>query len=63
MELREGHEKHSLIVRDDGVGLLDTAEIGQTKTLGLELVNNLVDQLDGTLKVRSNPGAKFEIIF
>lgn len=63
VELRKGNEKHSLIVRDDGVGLVELPEIGQTKSLGLELVHNLVEQLDGALKVRSNPGTEFEITF
>jgi PAS domain S-box-containing protein len=45
-----------LAVSDDGVGLPDDFEVGQTTTLGLQLIALLADQLGGTLTIeRANP--------
>jgi len=52
-----------LTVEDNGVGLPVDFDISTTKSLGLQLVNVLVDQISGSLKIYSNVGAKFEIYF
>jgi len=46
---------------DDGVGLPENLEFTRTDSLGLELVNNLVDQIDGTIELDRSSGTKFVI--
>ena len=55
--------QYKLIVADNGVGIPADIDFENAKTLGLQLVNGLVSQLDGTLKVAGNNGTKFEILF
>ena len=52
-----------LIVRDNGVGLPQDVDYMNTGSLGLQLVTMLVEQLDGTIEIRNNVGAEFEILF
>ncbi|MEA2490573.1 MAG: hypothetical protein QOH21_2365, partial [Acidobacteriota bacterium] len=52
-----------LIVRDDGVGLPPHFDFNRTATLGLQLVQGLVQQIDGTIAVHPRAGgAQFEVI-
>jgi len=53
----------SLRVADNGVGLPVDLDILNTKSLGLQLVNSLVNQLEGTLTVEKTRGAAFQISF
>lgn len=50
-----------LSVHDDGAGLPKDFAIGSTKTLGLVLVEGLTKELDGTLTINTDRGAKFLI--
>lgn len=50
-----------LSVVDDGVGLPDSARQGQPATLGLQLVDMLVDQLRAGVAVQVGPGTRFDI--
>ncbi|MCC6691490.1 MAG: sensor histidine kinase [Bacteroidia bacterium] len=52
-----------LVVRDNGAGLPANIDIYQSKSLGLQLVTMLTEQLDGSLSVESNKGTAFTIIF
>jgi two-component sensor histidine kinase len=52
-----------LIVADNGVGFPDHADFRNTKSFGLQLVNTLVDQLDGEISLTTNPGTTFTIQF
>lgn len=54
---------YKLLVRDSGKGLDDNLDIENTKSLGLKLVRTLTRQINGNLKISSNPGATFEIDF
>lgn len=58
-------DKHNLvlIVKDNGVGLPKKFDLVSTKTLGLQLVNNLVEQIEGTVKNNSKSGTEFRITF
>jgi two-component sensor histidine kinase/HAMP domain-containing protein len=49
-------------VADDGVGIPRTQELGSTKRLGLPLVTNLVNQLNGTLDIQRQRGSQFKIV-
>jgi len=50
-------------VRDNGVGFPEGVDWTSTSTLGMELVNNLVNQLDGAIEMRQNGGTEFVITF
>ncbi|HEY9597510.1 MAG TPA: PAS domain-containing protein [Cyanophyceae cyanobacterium] len=52
-----------LIVRDNGIGIPQEFDIETTTSLGLTLVQGLVEQLDGTLSVDCSQGTEFKIIF
>jgi two-component sensor histidine kinase len=45
-----------LVVRDDGIGLPEDFEVGQSKTLGSQLVRILAKQMDGVLEFGSANG-------
>jgi two-component sensor histidine kinase len=53
----------TLIVADDGAGLPPDYDARSTATLGTQLVQVLVRQLGGEMKVTSENGARFEIVF
>lgn len=64
IELRsEGNGKFTLMVRDNGVGLPKDLDFRNTKSLGLQLVNTLVNQLEGTIELDRRGGTTFKITF
>jgi len=52
-----------LIVSDNGIGLPKDLDFKNTETLGLQLVSNLVEQLEGTIEVNGHSGTEFRIKF
>ncbi|AKB64330.1 PAS domain S-box protein [Methanosarcina mazei] len=58
-----GMSLFSLTVSDDGKGLPDDMELKCVESLGLQLVNILVDQLDGELQLKREQGTEFTIKF
>lgn len=52
-----------LCVKDDGVGLPDNFDLFSQRSLGLNLIHGLTEQLEGTLKIKNNPGLSISIIF
>jgi len=62
--LRLGSDKkYTLIVSDNGVGLPENVDIHNTKTLGLQLVDSLVEQLEGSIEIDRKKGSSFKIRF
>ncbi len=60
----EGDEEQFLLtVEDNGVGLPENVDPYQTSSMGLQLVNLLVEQLQGTMTFDRSAGAKFSILF
>ena len=55
-------DMHRLIVKDNGVGMGSDGARGKAK-LGLEIVDALAGQLDGSFNIRSNGGVTFEVLF
>ncbi len=53
------HDFFELVVRDNGIGLPDSLNLKKLKSLGLELVNLLVEQLSGELKYDGDRGSTF----
>jgi PAS domain S-box-containing protein len=57
-------EEYVLSVADDGVGYNDDPETrGVTATIGLKLVNILVDQIGGSLMTENKNGTRHTIVF
>jgi two-component sensor histidine kinase len=52
-----------LTVEDDGVGLASEIELGEASSLGLQLVQDLVDQLQGTIAVERHEGTRIAVTF
>ena len=50
-------------IGDNGIGIPGHIDIKQTQTLGLQLVDTLIEQIDGSLKLERNNGTKFIIKF
>jgi two-component sensor histidine kinase/methyl-accepting chemotaxis protein len=52
-----------LIISDNGIGLPEGIDIKKTKSLGLQLVDTLIDQLEGTLEIDLSTGTEFKFKF
>jgi len=63
IKLSESNGKYILSVKDNGVGFPETLDFRNTDTLGLQLINNLVLQLDGSIDVILDHGTEFQINF
>lgn len=63
IKLKQVDENYILTVSDNGAGFPDDVNFRKTDSLGLQLVNSLVEQLDGTIKLDKTNGTKFRIIF
>lgn len=61
--LRVDKNKVKIEVGDNGVGIPENVDIKNTQTLGLQLVDTLVEQLSGTLKLNRSKGTIFSIEF
>jgi two-component sensor histidine kinase len=48
---------------DTGIGLPEDIDISGAKTLGLQLIKDLADQLKGTLEIERDGGTAFRITF
>ena len=56
-------DKYEMIVGDTGIGFPEDIDFKKTDSLGLQLVNNLVNQIDGEIELNKNHGTEFKIIF
>ena len=54
-------KKMLLLVKDDGIGLPEDFDLEKAGSLGLQLVNNLVSQLDGDFEICAENGTCFRI--
>jgi two-component sensor histidine kinase len=52
-----------IIVRDNGVGIPEDLDIGHTKTMGLQIVTMLVNQLEGSTELQREGGTTVKIVF
>ncbi len=60
---KKGRKKYMLTVADNGLGLPDTFNIRKTDSLGLQLVQELTQQIDGNLNINQKDGTEFLITF
>lgn len=58
-----GSRQYELVVRDNGVGIPDHVDFRNPGSLGLELVDNFVKQLHGTLEIDGKKGAEIRVRF
>ncbi|MBF2026849.1 MAG: PAS domain S-box protein [Oscillatoriales cyanobacterium C42_A2020_001] len=52
-----------LIVKDNGIGFPESIDLAETSSLGLQLVQDFVEQLEGTIQLTRHPGTTFTITF
>jgi len=52
-----------LSVSDDGIGISPALDLNSLTSLGVQLVMNLVEQLDGHLAIIRGPGSTFQVTF
>lgn len=55
--------QYTLVVSDNGLGFPENVDFRSTTSLGLQLVNILVEQLEGTIELESDSGTRFRIWF
>jgi len=60
---RMKNDRFELSVRDNGIGIEKKIDLKKIKTLGLQLVRILVDQIQGKLKIVQEQGLDFRIRF
>lgn len=59
----DGGTAMCLKVADNGVGLPADFNLGQLRSLGLQLVSDLIGQIEGRLEIGRGPGTVFEVVF
>ncbi len=59
----KNEHQYNLLVCDNGIGLKSYLETPDKKTLGLQLVDTLVDQLHGKVEINGKIGSEFNISF
>ena len=55
-------DKFILEVKDNGIGFPEMLDFRNTESLGLQLINSLVMQLDGTIQLKNDGGTEFKIV-
>ncbi|CAJ35311.1 sensor histidine kinase [Methanocella arvoryzae] len=63
IRISEADSKVVLEIADNGVGLPANYDFHTSESLGLQLVNLLVEQLDGSISLERHKGTKFTIAF
>jgi PAS domain S-box-containing protein len=63
LKLNSFEDKMKLTVADSGIGLPTDIDPENSETLGFQLVNSLLNQLEGDLKLDRSNGTKYKIIF
>jgi len=63
VSLAENEGEVELTVSDNGVGIPASLDLAGSKTLGLRLVGNLVEQLGGKIELDRTAGTSFKITF
>lgn len=58
-----GKNYFKLIVKDNGIGFPKKIDLENPESFGLQIINSLVSQLSGTMKVESKMGTTFTILF
>ncbi len=63
VHLKKTDDTYTLTIKDDGVGLPEGFDYERSNTLGLQLVNVLTGQLDGSLQIKPDKGTEAVVTF
>lgn len=63
IKIEKSQDKYSVLVKDTGSGFPEGMDFHMTKTLGMQLVTDLVKQLNGRIRLDRRSGTKFKISF
>ena len=63
VKLSEKKGEHTLVVKDTGLGIPKDVDFRAPETLGLQVVSDLVDQLNGSIELKRGGGTTFKIKF
>ncbi len=64
VELRPAETNQLVLsISDNGVGFPETVDFHSPRSIGLQLVSRLAEQLHGTIEFHPNGGTKFKIVF
>ncbi|MEI6457219.1 MAG: histidine kinase dimerization/phosphoacceptor domain -containing protein [bacterium] len=63
ISMTRARDQFTLTVQDNGIGFPEAMDFHNTKSLGLELVNLLVGQINGTIDLQVKGGTTFTITF
>jgi PAS domain S-box-containing protein len=63
VDLKREGDAFILKISDDGIGIPEYVDFEKAETLGFQLVNNLVNQLDGEIEMQTNNGVTFIVKF
>lgn len=62
-KLKSKEDHLEMVIADNGIGLPENVDYENSTSLGLQLVNNLVKQLDGQITLDRSKGTSFTISF
>jgi two-component sensor histidine kinase len=60
---RSAGNEYLMSVKDNGVGFPDHIDFRKTESLGMQLVNMLVDQIEGRIEIERKTGTEFRVYF
>lgn len=63
VKLYSDNGKFCIIIKDNGIGFPEGLSFKNTESLGLQLVNLLINQVDGYIELNSETGTEFRIEF
>lgn len=63
VSIKSHDNKYKMKISDDGIGFPENIDFKNTDTLGLKLVNTLVNQIDGEVTLDRSHGTEYTIIF
>ncbi len=63
VKLDSNNGKFSLIIKDNGIGFPEDLNFKDTESLGLQLVNLLINQIDGSIELKKGNGTEFRVEF
>lgn len=63
ISLHSQNNTFTLTISDNGIGFPDDLDFKNTNSLGLQLVNNLINQIDGNIQLNKTHGTEFIITF
>jgi PAS domain S-box-containing protein len=63
IKMKSQNGSFNLVIADDGIGLPDDFDFEKPKSLGLQLVKSLVEQIDGEIEVDNSNGTCYKINF